>query len=285
METEIRNAPPTDLDPFKAHIAQKAMQKRAKKEEGRLKREFWKSKRHRRRMQAASTLLTVGSFGITYLSMHLGALFGAENRIALYLGEGLAKGVLALLGLVLSILLLYPLWLGLLSYAASLWQGISGAEGRLFSYYSERCLRRYAVRQGLFRAFRFLLVALLLGALVYFGKWSVDICIAEGKTVRAAMLLCVLLASLVAVPIVLFVQSTDYALCHYLYCSYPKYGVYRARRLSCAMMRRQRGGYFRILFGLLPWILLSLLTFGIGIPLWVLPKFVISAAGFACRPT
>lgn len=244
---------------------------------------IWRDVRHRRRLRAASALLFVGIWGITYLLGQLFSFMGLSKELAAARGPFFSGAVMAGVGLVLSLLLLYPLWLGMLSYAAALHRGEDGAEKHLFSYYTEKRRRRYALRQGLFFALRLALFLSAILALGGIGRYFGGFYAAKGDAARAALLYGATWLVQLLLPILYFWHTPDFILTRRLF--EEGKGVFAARGGSIRRMEKRKGRFFLLLVSFLPALLLSLLLLGIGIPLWLLPRFVLTATAFTGRPT
>lgn len=254
-----------------------------KRQEKVTRRALWKKKDGRRRLQAASGLLCLGSFGITYLCDCVYRAFGLRALLLDAVGILGVCGVVGGTAAVLTLLCLYPLWLGMRGYAAALYGGKDG-EGELFFYYADRRGRRFAFAEGCFQALR---CAVFFGLFVVGGYAGTRLSLffsAQAQIARATLAVSLTLLLLLLLPCLFFVQGMDFTLTRAYYRA-GGVSLVRARRLSVADMKGRRGECFRLYLRTLPGVLLSLLLFGVGIPLFVLPRFLFAAAGFSRRPT
>ena len=97
-------------------------------------------------------------------------------------------------------------------------------------------------------------------------------------TLLLAVLIMVIVMTLLFIVYAAFVSST-FALVYFLLLDYPELSATEIWKRSAQLMKGNRLRYIGLLLSFIPWILLTLLTFGVGI-LWLTPYMSATQAAF-----
>lgn len=257
----------------------------AQKERKRELRALRRLPEHRRRLCAAGALLMAGSLGVSALCAALGRLFGWKSAVAELLSPWVGDALVGFLGCLLSLALLYPLWLGMRTYAVLLWEGKGGAADGLFAFYTDRRLRRFAFFRALGLVLRLTVLAVTLTAVLFCGTGLAADLLSSGQDARAAAVALVSVATVLLLPVLWLWMGQGDALALRIYLSEETFTVREAHRASRIAMRHREGRRLLLLLKKLPFAAVGLLLFGIGLALFSLPDLVWSLALFESQPT
>lgn len=226
-----------------------------------------------------------GSLGITALVAALGRAFGWHSLLVSRFGDWAGDATVAFLALLLSLVLLYPLWLGMRAYAITLFHGEVGAEEGLFGFYTHTRLRRFAAMGALRLLGGVAILALAMAAVLLTGRGLSAHFLALGNLGRAAV--CSLLTPILALllPLLWWWNEQADALALRFYLRDETLTVREARRASRFAMRHKGGLRMLLLLKKMPLAAIGLLFFGIGLALFSIPDLVWSLALFESRPT
>ena len=239
---------------------------------------------HRRHLRAAGALLMAGTLGITALCQTLGRLFGWQSRLSEFFGDWIGDAVSAGLGFVLSLVLLYPLWLGMRAYTTAIWENAEWSEG-LFGFYTVSRLRRFAMACAVRLVGKVSILVLALTSVLLPGRFLALRLLSAGDMARAAVVSLLTAVIALILPLLWCWIGQGDALALRFYLADESLTLREARYASRLAMRHRGLRRMLLIFRKLPMAAVGLLLFGFGLALISMPDIVWSLALFESHPT